>query len=65
MKGVFFAQENSNDSSSALQGKHEVYQFIVNSLLDGKKFIIQQAFPRLKIEEKHFDIRVYIESKNI
>ncbi|NYE06640.1 hypothetical protein F4694_003420 [Bacillus niacini] len=36
-----------------------MYQFIENNLLDGKRFIIQQAFPRLTLEENQFDIRVY------
>ncbi|WP_419888034.1 YheC/YheD family protein [Neobacillus niacini] len=42
-----------------IQGTHKVYQFIENNLLNGKRFIIQQAFPRLTIDENHFDIRVY------
>jgi hypothetical protein len=36
-----------------------VNQFIENNLLDGKRLIIQQAFPRLTIDENNFDIRVY------
>lgn len=40
-------------------GKQEVYQFIEKNLLAGKKFIIQQAIPRTKFDEKHLDIRVY------
>jgi hypothetical protein len=49
----------SGSIKELIQGKHEVYQFIENNLLDGKRFIIQQAFPRLKIDDFHFDIRVY------
>jgi nucleoside diphosphate kinase len=49
----------SGSINELIQGKFEVYQFIVNNLLDGRRFIIQQAFPRLTIDENHFDIRVY------
>jgi hypothetical protein len=52
-------QIESGSLREVIQGKTEVYQFIENNLLDGKRFIIQQAFPRLTVDENHFDIRVY------
>ncbi|MEH7245805.1 YheC/YheD family protein [Neobacillus niacini] len=42
-----------------VSGKQEVYQFIEKNLIAEGKFIIQQAVPRAKFNENHFDIRVY------
>lgn len=52
-------QIESGSINEIISGKHEAYLFIANNLLDGKKFIIQQAVPRAKIDGKQFEIRVY------
>lgn len=42
-----------------ISGKHDAFQFIEKNLLKEKRFIIQQAVPRAKFDDKYFEIRVY------
>ncbi|MEH7178410.1 YheC/YheD family protein [Neobacillus vireti] len=49
----------SGSTNHIAKGTQEAYQFIVMNLLEGKRFIIQQAVPRTKLNGKHFEVRVY------